>query len=87
MLGFGQAAKYPYLLSVIGVALAAISTVYGAVRGIMVRQTFRAGFNGPRQFGNMSGITSVVTIIAVIVAVAGLAWLGFVLRNSQKTGT
>ncbi len=86
-MNFGRNAKYPYLVSAVGVALVAITAVYGAVRAMMIRETFRRGSNGPRQFGNSFGLTNSLTLLAIIIAIAGLVWLGFVLRNSQKTAT
>lgn len=75
------------MLSVIGVAIMAVTTVYGAARAMMIRTTFRGGFSGPRQFGNSFGLTSSITILAIIIAIAGLTWLGSVLRKSQKTAS
>jgi hypothetical protein len=82
--------KSAYLVSVIGVGLMAITTVYGAIRAVMVRQMFQtstgaARFAGHRQFGmNPFGLTYGLTIIAVVVAIAGLVWLGLILRKSHQ---
>ena len=80
--------KNAYLVSVIGVGLMAITTVYGAIRTVMVRQMFQAstgaaGFAGRRQFG-MNPFTNTLTIIALVVAIAGLVWLGLAIRKSHQ---
>ena len=68
--------RYSYLVSAVGVALVAISTVYGLVRAMLIREApgTGAGFSGNRPFVNMNpfGFTSNLTILAVIVAVVGL---------------
>ena len=82
--------KNAYVVSVFGVGLLAITTVYGAIRAVMVRQMFQvstgaAGFVGRRQFGmNPFGFTNVLTIIALVVAIAGLVWLGLVIGKSHQ---
>lgn len=78
--------KYSYIVAVVGVGLMAINGVYGVVRGIMVRQMFRTGFNGGRQFANMNliGPTNTLTILPVAIAIIGLVWLGMVLIRSPK---
>ena len=78
--------KNPYLVSVIGVCLMAITTVYGAIRAVMFRQMFQvstgaAGFAGHRGM-NPFGFTNGLTIIALVVAIAGLVWLGLTIRKS-----
>lgn len=85
----GLQIKYPYLVAAVGVAMIAITTAYGAVRSMLIRETFRGGFNGTRQFGNVNsfGLTSGLTILAVTVAIVGLAWLGLVLRKSGKSSS
>jgi len=81
--------KNAYLVSVIGVGLMAIVTAYNAVRAVMIRQLFQAstgpaGFAGRRQFGmNPFGLTNGLTIIALVVAIVGLVWLGFAIKNSH----
>jgi hypothetical protein len=85
--------KNAYLVSVIGVGLMAITTVYGAIRAIMIRQMFQAstgvaGFAGRRQFGmNPFGLPNAVTIIALVVAIVGLVWLGLAFRKSKQGTT
>ena len=82
--------KNAYLVSVIGVGLMVVMTAYNAVRAVMIRQmlqasTGAAGFAGRRQFGmNPFGLTNGVTIIALVVAIVGLVWLGLAIRNSHK---
>jgi len=82
--------KNAYLVSVVGVGLMAIMTAYNAVRAVMIRQmlqtsTGAAGFVGHRQFGmNPFGLTNQVTIIALIVAIVGLVWLGLAIKKPHK---
>jgi hypothetical protein len=83
--------KNAYLVSVIGVGLMAIMTLYNAVRAVMIRQMFQAssgaaGFASRRQFGmNPFGLTNGLTIIALVVAIAGLVWLGLTIKKSHTT--
>ncbi len=88
MIGPKQNAKYPYIVSLVGVALMAVTTIYGAARAMMMRAAFRVGVGGTRQFGNSQfggafGFTNILSVLAIIIAVAGLLWLGLVLRHSQ----
>ena len=82
--------KNAYLVSVVGVGLMAIMTGYNDVRAVMIRQMFQAstgaaGFVGRRQFGMTPfGLTNQVTIIALIVAIVGLAWLGLAIKKPHK---
>ncbi len=75
---------YPYFIALVGVAIFTITTAYSVVRGMLIRETFRAGFAG-RQAVNAGafGLTSDVTILAVVIAIAGLVWLGLTLRSSH----
>jgi hypothetical protein len=87
-----QQVRYSYLVAVAGVALATINAAYGAVRTALVRETFRGGFNGTRQFRNATPfapfpLTSSLTIVAVIIALVGLVWLGLALRKSHESTT
>lgn len=75
-----------------------VSAIYGAIRAFLVRQMFRptgnfngnftrnfnGTFTGSRQFagGNPFGLANVLTIIAVIIALVGIVWLGLALRKS-----
>ena len=93
--------KYSYLVTAVGVVLMAISAIYGAIRALFVREMFRPNGNfngnftrnfngtfvGNRQFagGNPFGLTNALTIIAVVIALVGLVWLGLVLRKSPKS--
>jgi hypothetical protein len=67
----------------------AIMTAYNTVRVLMIRQMFQtstdaAGFAGRRQFGmNPFGLTNQVTIIALVVAIVGLVWLGLAIKKSH----
>ena len=81
--------KNAYLVSVIGVGLMVVMTAYNAVRAVMIRQmlqasTGAAGFVGRRQFGmNPFGLSNGLTIVALLVAVVGLVWLGLAIKKSQ----
>ena len=82
--------KNAYLVSVVGVGLMAVMTAYNAVRAVMIRQMFQAstgavGFAGRRQFGmNSFGITNQVTVIALVIAIVGIVWLGLAIRKSHQ---
>lgn len=82
--------KNAYVVSVIGVGLMAIMMAYNAVRAVMIRQMFQAstgaaGFTGHRQFGtNPFGISNQVTIIALVIAIVGLVWLGLAMKKSHQ---
>jgi len=71
----------------------AIITAYNAVRAVMIRQMFQAstgaaGFTGRRQFGmNPFGLTNGLTVIALVVAILGLVWLGLAIKNSRQKPT
>jgi hypothetical protein len=81
--------KYPYLVTAVGVGLMAVSELYSFVRAMMFRAMFRPGggpgpaFGGGRQFGGGFGfgLPSILTTIAVIVAIVGVVWLGLALRK------
>ncbi|MCX6659140.1 MAG: hypothetical protein NTX81_01980 [Candidatus Bathyarchaeota archaeon] len=89
--------KYAYLVSVIGVVLMAITVADGVIR---VMFPPAGGFGGNRQFGNMTaignmnrsdmnpfGLTNNLAILAIIIAIVGLMWLGLSLRKLQKGTT
>ena len=82
--------KNAYVVSVIGVGLMAIMMAYNAVRAVMIRQMFQestgaTAFTGHRQFGmNPFGITNQVTIIALVIAMVGLVWLGLAIKKSHQ---
>ncbi len=66
----------------------AVTTIYGAVRAMMFRSAFRPGASGARQFGGSQfggafGLTNLLSVLAIIIAIAGLVWLGLVLKRSQ----
>lgn len=101
-----QQVKYSYLVTAVGVVLMAVSAIYGAVRGLLVREMFRpngnlnSNFNGNftrtfnanfanRQFAgaNPFGLTNALTIIAVIIAIVGVVWLGLAVRKPSKSTT
>jgi hypothetical protein len=89
--------KYAYLTTLLGVVLATITTAYTAIRPLMVSQRLRAypigNFTGTRQFGNFTGTRQFAnmnpyggfvnnfTILAVIIAIIGVLWLGLLLRK------
>ena len=86
--------KNAYLVSVIGIALMVITTAYGAVRALLIRQMFQTGgvavgsgvAVGRRQFGmNPFGLTNIVNILALVIAIAGIVWLGLALRKPRST--
>ena len=86
-------AKLPYLVAALGVGLMALSEVYSYIRGMMLRAMFQAGggygsgFPGGRQFNGGFGFggTNILNIIALVLAIAGVLWLGLALRKSPKS--
>jgi hypothetical protein len=90
--------KSAYLLTVVGVVLMTITTIYSSVRALMFRAMFRpggfngtgggpgAGFSGARQFGGGFGfgLTNYVTIFGLIITIVGVVWLGLALRRPTK---
>ena len=91
-MGLERRITLPYFVTVLGVSLMAISAVFTAVRGMLIRAAFRGGggFGGGRQFGNagpLVGLASLLTILAVILSIVGVAWLGLTLRKSQASKT
>jgi hypothetical protein len=91
---------YAYFVALVGVVLAAVTTAYNAVRSYMFSQMRRASFNPGnftgsgagnfarfRQFGNpYGGIVGSVMLVAVVIAIIGLVWLGLCLRKSKPPG-
>lgn len=91
--------KSAYLLTVVGVAVMAMTVIYGSVRALMFRTMFRpsgfngtgggpgAGFSGARQFGGGFGfgLTNYVTILGLVIVIVGVIWLGLALRKIPKT--
>ncbi|MGA2789148.1 MAG: hypothetical protein ABSF00_00070 [Candidatus Bathyarchaeia archaeon] len=97
MVGNDKQTMYAYVVTVVGVVLAAITTAYNAFRSYMFSQMRRASFNPGnvtgsqnftrfRQFGNVNpygGIVGGVMIVAVVIAIIGVVWLGLCLRKSK----
>jgi hypothetical protein len=87
--------KSSYLLTAVGVALMAVIAVFDSVRAMMFRPAFRSGFNATRQFANPNGnpmgfgfgFTSGFAILAVVVALVGVIWLGLALRKPAQSKT
>lgn len=91
--------KYAYVVTVLGVALALVTTAYNAIRSYLFSQRRMhpfpdsgnftnhqfGNFTGPpRQFGYINpygGFVGALSLIAVIVAIVGVLWLGMTLRN------
>jgi hypothetical protein len=85
--------KFPYLVTALGVGLMAAAEVYSYVRATMLRAMFQAGRGygsgapGGRQFSGGFGFggTNILTTIAIVVAIAGVVWLGLALRKRPKS--
>lgn len=89
--------RFAYLVTLVGIILATITTVYMAIRSLMVAQrleSYRSGnFTGTHQFGNFTrtsqfgninpygGFANNVTMVAIIIAIIGVLWLGMSLRS------
>jgi len=91
-----QQNKYAYLTTVVGVALMAITTIYGYVRSLLYRPEFRQAFNSNGQFGNAYypmhtgarfGFTNNLAILAVVIALVGVVWLGLTMRRTRIAKT
>jgi hypothetical protein len=85
--GIEKQVKYAYLTTLVGVVLTTITTAYTAIRTLMVGQRLRAypsgNFTGTRQFANVNpygGLVNNLTILAVMIAIIGVLWLGLLLR-------
>ncbi len=99
MAGNDKQIRYAYLVALVGVVLAAVTTAYNAVRSYMFSQMRRASFNPGnftgnqfgnftriRQFANVNpygGIVGSVMLVAVVIAIIGVVWLGLCLRKSK----
>jgi len=91
--GITSQTKFPYLLTALGVGLMIVTEVYSYVRAMMVRAMFQAGAGygsglaGGRRFSGAFGFggPSILTTLAIIVAIAGVVWLGLALRKSPKS--
>lgn len=92
--------RYAYLVTLVGVALASVATVYNAIRSYLVSQMLRSRpfnpgnftqtqfgtFTRTRQFGIVNpygGIAGGLMILAVIIAIIGVVWLGISLRKPK----
>ncbi len=91
---------YAYLVTLLGVLLATITTAYTTIRSMLFAQRrFRPNFNsgnftatnqfgnftGARPFGNVNpygGVINGLTILAVIIAIIGVIWLGICLKKA-----
>ena len=99
MVGNDKQTMYAYLVALVGVVLAAVTTAYNAVRSYMFSQVRRASFNPgnftgnqfgnftrARQFANVNpygGLVGSVMLVAVVIAIIGVVWLGLCLRKSK----
>jgi len=78
--------KHAYIVAVVGVALLVVVEAYGVVRALLIRQMFRGRF-GPvaaRQFVGPFGAIDFLLILAVVITIVGLAWLGLNLVKSSR---
>jgi hypothetical protein len=91
--GNGSQTRFPYLVTALGVGLMTAAEVYSYVRAMMVRAMFQAGggygpgFGAGRQFSGGFGFggTSILTTIAIVVAIVGVVWLGLALRKPKSS--
>ena len=92
---------YAYVVTLLGVLLATITTAYTTVRSLLFAQRrFRPDFNSgnftaTNQFGNFTGtrpfgyvnpyggFINGITIVALIIAIIGIVWLGISLKKTQ----
>jgi len=85
--------KFPYLVAAFGVGLMTVAEVYSYVRAMMLRAMFQAsgshgsGFEGGRQFSGGFGFggMNMLSTIALVVAIAGIVWLGLAMRKAPKS--
>jgi len=98
--GTEKQVKYAYLTTLVGVVLATVTTAYTSIRSFMVSRRFGSdlsgNFTGTRafgnftrtnQFGNMNpygGFVNDFAILAVIIAIFGVLWLGLSLRKPHS---
>ena len=103
MSGNDKQTMYAYLVALVGVVLAAVTTAYNAFRSYMFSQMLRSrppfnpgnftgnqfgNFTRVRQFGNVNpygGIVGNVMVVAVVIAIIGVVWLGLCLRKSKPS--
>ncbi|MGD0423600.1 MAG: hypothetical protein ABSA92_09105 [Candidatus Bathyarchaeia archaeon] len=92
---------YAYVVTLLGVLLATITTAYTTVRSLLfAHRRFRPNFNSgnftaTNQFGNFTGtrpfgyvnpyggFINGITIVALIIAIIGIVWLGISLKKTQ----
>ena len=88
--------KYAYLTTAVGVALMTATSIYGYVRTLLFRPTFTQTFNSNSQFGtgyaamhggSRLGFTNNLAILAVLIALVGVVWLGFAMRRARAGKT
>lgn len=88
--------KYAYLTTTVGVALMAVTSIYGYVRALLFRPALMQTFNTNGQFGSgypamhaglRFGFTNNLTILAVVIAIVGVVWLGFAIRTRRTRKT
>lgn len=81
--------RLPFIATVIGVSLVAVAIVYDAVRSFLVMAMLRPrlAISAARQLRTVNpfGLTSIMIVVGVIVAIVGLLWLGLALRKSDDT--
>jgi hypothetical protein len=98
--GIEKQVKYAYLITLVGVVLATITTAYTTIRSFMVPRRFGSNlpgnFTGTRAFGNFTrtnqfgnvnpygGFVNNFAILAVIIAIIGVLWLGLSLRKHHS---
>jgi hypothetical protein len=98
--GIDKQVKYAYLTTLVGVVLATITTAYATIRSSMVSRRFGSNlpgnFTGTRGFGNFTrtsqfgnvnpygGFVNDFAIVAVIIAILGVLWLGLSLRKPHS---
>ena len=84
--------KYAYLTTAVGVALMTATTIYGYVRTLLFRPNFVQTFNSNGQFGtgyaamhggSRLGFTNNLAILAVLIALVGVVWLGFAMKRAR----
>jgi hypothetical protein len=97
--GIEKHVKYAYLTTLVGVVLATVTTAYTVMRSFMVSRrfgpNFPGNFTGTREFGNFTrtsqfaninpygGFVNDLAILAVVIAIFGVLWLGLSLRTPR----
>ena len=79
--------RFPFITTIIGVALVAVAILYDAVRSLLVMAMLRSrlAIGAARQLRavNPFGLTSIIIVVGVIVALVGLLWLGLTFGKSE----